>query len=644
MSKYTKWVYGVSAVAIWIATVGLFAMVSAAPYGSGSYSNCAYQTSCPVATPPASSPALTPSVGSPTPDTNPAPGTVSSDIDKDGNPESAIDTDGNLGNGYETFSDPDGSSKSLATTDGEQDGKKDFILDINNDGTPDVYWSPDNQYTSTVTVQASETEVAWLFTNANGQVESYVAERKTFNVPQSPGSTFQPVAHERRLTPDAFGGAVYEKIGKIAQEVPKPVAYSFPYLLLALIGLLIARLIFQTKRELHRISMIKAAAVREQQLELEKQNFLMLASHYLRTPITIIKGNIELAESLKSLPDTAIGNLKTVVAGLQTEINNLLGTLSENKTLTQVSQAPIVSSPTKRSWFSPYVIGPLVGVVALLVFANILFIDFKVIQPKFIDFLVQILLVGILGQWFISSFRKRHLHKEELANEQILLDQQRALDAARAEFITKATQGLSGHMATFGQQLDSLSAAGQDTSRIRVGYEQLSGVMRKFMLAVGLQAPSVEANKQQLDNTQVVQGLVGREQPKAAEKNLQLSSTADGGSIIQNQQLTNMVLDSLVDNAIKYSPDNNVVTINQQNERSQTVFNVSDNGPGMSQEQLNLLFKPFSRTESAETFNTEGLGFSLYLSRLIAHYLGGEVSVNSAQGKGTQATFSLPQV
>jgi signal transduction histidine kinase len=54
------------------------------------------------------------------------------------------------------------------------------------------------------------------------------------------------------------------------------------------------------------------------------------------------------------------------------------------------------------------------------------------------------------------------------------------------------------------------------------------------------------------------------------------------------------------------------------------------------------LFKPFSRTDSAETFDTEGLGFSLYLDKVITNYLKGNIAVESDQGTGTRVTVSVP--
>jgi K+-sensing histidine kinase KdpD len=55
------------------------------------------------------------------------------------------------------------------------------------------------------------------------------------------------------------------------------------------------------------------------------------------------------------------------------------------------------------------------------------------------------------------------------------------------------------------------------------------------------------------------------------------------------------------------------------------------------------LFQAFSKTEGAETFNHEGMGFSLYMDKLIMNYLVGDIRVESAPQKGTKVVLSLTQ-
>jgi signal transduction histidine kinase len=64
----------------------------------------------------------------------------------------------------------------------------------------------------------------------------------------------------------------------------------------------------------------------------------------------------------------------------------------------------------------------------------------------------------------------------------------------------------------------------------------------------------------------------------------------------------------------------------------------------MSKLQKDALFKPFSRLDDTETFNKEGAGLSLYLSRMILHAFKGDLGIESVAGKGTTASISLPVI
>ena len=611
--------------------------VFAAPYGESTYGKCAYQTSCPA--PPMETP---PPPGAPTPpDTDPDPLVEDTDIDNDGNNEQAIDADGNPANGYEQFVDPDGSSQVLAATDGENNGTTSFIIDTDGDGEPDIYWSPSDEYSAIVRVDVNGTDIVWVYENADGQLQ-YYASGQAVPVDKPQDQAPQVATAETRITSNDFGGELYKKAGELAQKVPAPGAYSFPYILLLLLFILVLRLLLQTKQELLRMKVIISTTEREKQLVLEKQNFLMLASHYLRTPVTIIKGNIELAQSLKTIPENALQALNTSAAAMQTEINNLLETITHNENLNQIIPAQTKAKSFKQLLFSPFVILPLAALLAVIGFINFLFIDFRVTEPKLIDFLVQFLLVVILGQWFISSFRKRHINKQNRLDQQKVLDEERNLDEARSNFITVAIQALSDKVQTFDQQLVTLSGAGHDVSRLRKGFDQLKEMITKFSFATGLRAMAVEANKTKIDSAETIASVAQRVSEKAAARNIPLQSQVQGGQFTQNQQLLSTVLDSLADNAVKYSPENAPVTMMQRQEGQNVYFAVEDRGPGLTKEQLDLLFKPFSRAESAETFNTEGLGFSLYLDRLIAHYLGGDIEIHSVPNQSTIAQLSLP--
>ena len=107
----------------------------------------------------------------------------------------------------------------------------------------------------------------------------------------------------------------------------------------------------------------------------------------------------------------------------------------------------------------------------------------------------------------------------------------------------------------------------------------------------------------------------------------------------QRRTLFDFVLGSLIDNAVKFSHDGGTITITSTPHESTLTVQVSDYGIGIPEEKMSQLFKPFSRSTSALEFNYEGLGFSLFLDKIIMDYVGGEISARSEDHKHT--TFSV---
>ncbi|MBI4495280.1 MAG: HAMP domain-containing histidine kinase [Chloroflexi bacterium] len=101
------------------------------------------------------------------------------------------------------------------------------------------------------------------------------------------------------------------------------------------------------------------------------------------------------------------------------------------------------------------------------------------------------------------------------------------------------------------------------------------------------------------------------------------------------------VLTNLVSNAIKYSPDGGEIRLSLRRKEGQAVASVVDQGIGLSPEDLQRLFQPFSRLDTAKGFQGTGLG--LYISAAIVQAHGGRLWARSdGAGKGSTFTFTLP--
>lgn len=101
------------------------------------------------------------------------------------------------------------------------------------------------------------------------------------------------------------------------------------------------------------------------------------------------------------------------------------------------------------------------------------------------------------------------------------------------------------------------------------------------------------------------------------------------------------VMNNLISNAIKYSPNGGTVTVKVWEEKTQIVFSVTDQGLGVSPDDLNNIFKPFHRSKATKA-TIPGIGLGLSASRRIIELHGGELKVESTLSKGSTFFVVLP--
>jgi two-component system phosphate regulon sensor histidine kinase PhoR len=182
--------------------------------------------------------------------------------------------------------------------------------------------------------------------------------------------------------------------------------------------------------------------------------------------------------------------------------------------------------------------------------------------------------------------------------------------------------------------------------KIVSGVENMSRLVNNLLdlgrieIGVGLQVETVSIHD-------IVERVVGALQLQASQKNISLSvdPARDLPATIEaDQALLHQGVYNLVENAIKYTPNGGQVAVRVRIAQKDLVFEVQDDGIGITPSDMPRLFEKFYRGKQREARAQHGTGLGLAIVRSIAERHGGKVWVESELGKGSTFFLQVPVI
>lgn len=135
---------------------------------------------------------------------------------------------------------------------------------------------------------------------------------------------------------------------------------------------------------------------------------------------------------------------------------------------------------------------------------------------------------------------------------------------------------------------------------------------------------------------EVVEGL------SAEPGRVRVRCPPDLPALTTDRDLLSRVLQNLLDNALKYSPEGSPCEIEATAEDGWLVFSVRDHGIGIPAEEIPKIFERFYQVDQSSTRTFRGAGLGLSLVRDLVQHLGGGIEVESVEGEGSRFTVRLP--
>lgn len=192
------------------------------------------------------------------------------------------------------------------------------------------------------------------------------------------------------------------------------------------------------------------------------------------------------------------------------------------------------------------------------------------------------------------------------------------------------------------EQLDSVAMSLEAKERLEIlqlGMQRMHGLLNQLLTLARVQGED-DNHSIKISVQAVLRRVLEDLMPLAEAKNIDIGLVSEADVMVMAPEVSLIILiRNIVDNAIKYSPQNGRIDINISQTKNDVSIEVVDNGPGISSDNQERVFDPFYRVLGNDTI---GSGLGLSIVKTITDKLGGAVFLNSSKNTGLAVAVRLP--
>ncbi len=230
----------------------------------------------------------------------------------------------------------------------------------------------------------------------------------------------------------------------------------------------------------------------------------------------------------------------------------------------------------------------------------------------------------------------------------------RRLERLRQEFVANVSHELKTPLAIIKACVETLLDAGFEDSTIRKNFleriadqsDRLHRLILDLLRLARIESETEAFTREDLPVERLVLDCIDRHRTLAQARNQTLSvhppEVGQEAVVWADEEALQQILDNLVDNALKYTPEGGAVSVRWGKHGEQVVIQVQDTGIGIPESELARIFERFYRVDKARSRELGGTGLGLSIVKHLAQAMQGSIQAASQVGKGTTFTVLLP--
>lgn len=223
----------------------------------------------------------------------------------------------------------------------------------------------------------------------------------------------------------------------------------------------------------------------------------------------------------------------------------------------------------------------------------------------------------------------------------------------KSEFINVASHQLRSPLTNLSWAIEVLSSGelgkieGKQTEYLKILKDNISRIrelVSDLLMVSRIETATLPFKKEEVSLPDLVSRIISEFYPFAKAHNIQIKfeKKSEPPRILADPSLIRVVLENLLDNAIRYIKDKGGVEISLAQKNKEVYFKIRDNGVGIPNEDQKYIFQKFFRASNVLKYETQGSGLGLYIVKSIIERSGGTIGFESQEGKGTCFWFTLP--
>lgn len=225
------------------------------------------------------------------------------------------------------------------------------------------------------------------------------------------------------------------------------------------------------------------------------------------------------------------------------------------------------------------------------------------------------------------------------------------LDKLKSEFVSLVSHELRAPLTNISGSLQLLlegdhNRLGQEEREILTladeQVDRLARLVRGILNVSRIEAGQMQFNPQAFDILGLTDKSITQWATCEPTHHYRGPATRNLPSVWADRDRTEEVLTNVIDNAFKYSAEGTEIRVEAHVLNDKMVVSVSDEGEGITSEEMAKLFNKFQRVERDDARQTYGYGLGLYISRKFIEAMGGQLWGESQPGQGSTFSFSLP--